>query len=306
MEITLIVEPGDSRQYRSLRFAEKHGFDFIVVTDHNTTSQNDFSFDKPDLMVIPGMELSTHRGHMNFLGVKEPIEEFRVLDEEGLERQIATAHERGALAVLNHPFKPPSVWEYGYEVWNGPWSSCNLSALRWWQDRPAAGERIVAVGGSDSHGSKKAYALNDESSHQIPTTWINSESRSVQGLLDNIRKGHLFITYVPDCPFIDLKGPSGGIMGDPAVDGKAEILVMSLRKSDIVKIVSEDGCPAEKTRSCLFESEAPIPGRSFLRVEVWRKIEIILDENRDLVIRDRAGIIRDPEEYVMAFLSNPL
>lgn len=297
-----------------LAFGEKHGFDYIALTDHNTSAQNDFSLENWNILVIPGMELTTYWGHMAFLGVKEPVDDIRILGEEDLRKQIAIGRQRGALVSLAHPYKGPSIWEYGYdldfdiyEVWNGPWSENNNMALELWQKMLSGGRRVPAVGGSDSHGSKKAHSINYESSHQIPTTWINSESRSVKGLVENMKKGHVFITYLPDCPRIEMTAESEAMMGDQVNEGKGLMVrVIDLRESDLLRIVTDKGCVREITNLLAYREAYSTLGYAFLRVEVWRKIGIILEEHEGLIIREKEQIVGDPGQYVMASMSNPV
>src|SRR5699024_7449818 len=57
---------------------KSHDLDFMALTDHNTVSQNVERPLNTDLTLIPGMELTTNKGHLNLLGVVDPIKDFRV------------------------------------------------------------------------------------------------------------------------------------------------------------------------------------------------------------------------------------
>ena len=297
------------------RFAREHQFDFIAVTDHNTAAQNYFSYENRRLLVIPGMELTTYFGHMNYWGVRQPVRDHKVLNAADLTEKTQEARNAGATVSINHPFKGPSVWEYGYdvdfdsiEVWNGPWSEKNARAVELWQSMLAAGKRIPAVGGSDSHGSKLAHSINYESSHQIPTTWINSESRSVEGLLRNLRQGHAFITYLPDCPRLEINDPDGNSLMGETVSGEAVISLaaMDLRESDRIIVIGDKGPIAEYRGLLAFRESYTLGEELFLRLEVYRKTGIVLDEHPDLVIRGRQDVADDREAYLMAAMSNPV
>ncbi len=58
--------------------AARRGLDFIAITDHNATSQYDAMrelqpyFDK--LLLIPGREITTFQGHLNFLGTTDSLD----------------------------------------------------------------------------------------------------------------------------------------------------------------------------------------------------------------------------------------
>jgi hypothetical protein len=297
------------------RFAREHHFDFIAVTDHNTVAQNYFAYENQRMLIIPGMELTTYYGHMNYWGVKQPVRDHKVLNQSDLEAKTGEARKGGATVSINHPFKGPSIWEYSYdvdfdslEVWNGPWSDKNAQAVELWHSLLAHGRKIPAVGGSDSHGSKLAHAINYESSHQIPTTWINSESRSVEGLLRNIRQGHVFITYLPDCPRLEIVDGEGRCLMGETVPGDREIQLIArdLRESDLVRVIGGKGILREFTGLLSYREAFFLNREPFLRLEVHRKTGIILDENPDLIIRGKHTVADDREAYQMAALSNPV
>ncbi|MBJ9987800.1 CehA/McbA family metallohydrolase [Paenibacillus sp. S28] len=183
------------------------GLAFLAMTDHNTFSQNRNTLAKTEeLLLIPGVEMTNYKGHANLLGQLDPLEDFRVYTVEQASEQLAKGREKGALAVLNHPFCPDCPWEFGFdvpfdaiEVWNGPWRELNETAVRWWQERLAEGRRIVAVGGSDFHGPHPWVQ------HGRPTAHVRSESLTAAGILEGIRRGNVVLTLDPDSTFIDFQ-----------------------------------------------------------------------------------------------------
>lgn len=152
---------------------EELGCDFIALTDHNTNSQNIAYPRHRKIVMIPGMEFTTNFGHSNFLGASDPLADFRVAGQADVHLRIAAARERGAKIVLNHPHCDycPWLWDFDFdydwvEIWNGPWMPRNARALKWWQDQLAAGRRLVAMGGSDTH-RPDPYVK-----HAMPCTWV--------------------------------------------------------------------------------------------------------------------------------------
>jgi hypothetical protein len=226
------------------------------------------------------MELTTYRGHCNLLGVASPVADFRVSTRDELSTRLSEARQRGAAIGVNHPYKdcagPGCRWEWGWdidhdwvEVWNGLWRQCNAEALCWWQGQLAVGRRIVAVGGSDTHRP------NDNRQAGTPTNSVWSPSRSSGAVLEAVREGHLFISYSPQGPSIDLRyGPY--MMGDEAqmpFAGDVQLAVHGLSHRDIVKTISERG--VEQEIAITDQSQAlnlawPPDSRRFYRVEVWR------------------------------------
>ncbi len=85
------------------------GFNCVVITDHNTLSQK-YNIDEVkaeylarNVIIILGMEWTTNRIHMNFLGLTEwnlPIPS-NPTDQE-IQEAINEAHRQNAVATVNH------------------------------------------------------------------------------------------------------------------------------------------------------------------------------------------------------------
>ena len=256
---------------------EALGCDFIATTDHNTVSQNYAHPRESNIVFIPGMELTTNRGHANFLGAVDPIEDFRAVSMEDIHQHVKTGKARGAKVVLNHPYCDDCPWEWSFEVdydwvevWNGPWTERNRRALDWWQAQLAAGRRLVAVGGSDVH-RPHPYVK-----HAMPTTWVYASARTVQGILDAIGRGHVFLSYAPEGPTIEMTIGSS-VIGDcfERTDGEraeASVKLTRLVKGDKVKMISDQGTEEEWVAEndgelvCTWH----VSDRKFYRIEVWR------------------------------------
>jgi hypothetical protein len=265
-----------------LRLSEAAGLDFIALTDHNTSSQNLAYPRESRLVCIPGMELTTYRGHCNMLGLTGPVRDFRVRTKADLHERLREARQTGASISINHPFKdcdtPGCRWEWGWdvdydwvEVWNGPWVQCNKEALDWWQGQLVGGRRLVAVGGSDTHRP------NQPTRHGTPTCWVWSRSRSVEAILEAVHAGHLFITYSPEGPAVELRC-GGYMMGDeiaaPPVE-ELQVAVSRRREGDIIRVISDRGVEKEITVTGPVPGDEqalslPVEDRRFYRVEVWR------------------------------------
>lgn len=262
----------------SAAIMEELGCDFIAMTDHNAVSQNYTYPRSTSVVMIPGMEFTTNFGHSNFLGIAEPIDDFRVSNQADVNARLATARERGAKIVLNHPHCDYCPWEWDlqvdhdwWEVWNGPWTARNDRALAWWQEQLASGRRLVAIGGSDVH-RPDPYVK-----HAMPCTWVYAATRTVPGILEAIGQGRVAITYSPEGPFAQLA--CGAYMTGDAVPADAaepvKVHVQQLLAGDEIKLISELG--VERTEICTtagsIDFEVERSGRLFYRVEVWRHFE---------------------------------
>ncbi|MBI1279862.1 MAG: PHP domain-containing protein [Anaerolineaceae bacterium] len=208
---------GDSSPEAIVRAAEKLGLDFLAVTDHNNYSQQmDLNAVSTNLILIPGSEVTTFKGHWNIWGADRWID-FRVTSEADMSATIQAANEAGYLTSCNHPRPYGPDWMYpnveGYacvEVWNGPWQFLNEVCLNFWETRLKQGKRLVAVGGSDMHRMLSENVV--QLAH--PTNYIYCEGEpSAAALLNALRAGHAFITNAPDGPQLHLRSGQH-MMGD--------------------------------------------------------------------------------------------
>ena len=136
-----------------LKQAVKTGLDGIAITDHNTVAGSLQARARAKelnlpLIVLPGMEVSTTKGHLLVLGITENI-------PYGLspEKTIEMVRENGGVAIPSHPFKMKGIGRVdgldvdGIETFN---SSCmfgeNTKAKKMAQSLGKC-----EVGGSDSH-----------------------------------------------------------------------------------------------------------------------------------------------------------
>ncbi|WP_342304481.1 PHP domain-containing protein [Methanolobus sp. ZRKC5] len=169
-----------------LEYASKNGLDGFAICDHDVIEGGMECSRRAkeigsDIIVIPGVEVSSSKGHILVLGIREPI-------EPGLspEETIKKARQQGAVVVIPHPFKMTSHG-IGYvegldtdavEVLN---SRCVTDGPNNKARKAAQELGFPMVGGSDSHEAEmvgRSY------------TNIDAESGTVEAVLDAIRKGH--------------------------------------------------------------------------------------------------------------------
>ena len=195
--------------------AARRGLDFIAITDHNASSQYDAMrelqpyFDK--LLLIPGREITTFQGHINFLGSTDFVD-FRldgrtVPDVNTLLRSAANV---GAITSINHPLAPSGEiclgcgWKpttpvdmhllTGVEAVNGGSERSGISDLPFWNRELDRGCRLTGIGGSDNH--RPMQPLDQIGSIGSPTTVVYAADLSTPAILDGIRAGHVFIDVV--------------------------------------------------------------------------------------------------------------
>lgn len=194
--------------YRIVETARDKGLDYIAVTDHNTTSQADAlrelqqAFDK--ILLVPGREITTFYGHANIFGLTDFID-FRMTNPSyaAAKNWMSAVNNSGGIISINHPGVPSGEncmgcgWQIenipdkvitAVEVLNGGSMKYSIegSIEGWdqWHKMLNGGQHVTAIGGSDDHHS--ATIGN-------PTTVIYMKELSVQGLIDGIRSGRVFI-----------------------------------------------------------------------------------------------------------------
>lgn len=192
--------------------AARRGLDFIAITDHNATSQYDAMrelqpyFDK--LLLIPGREITTFQGHLNFLGTTQFLD-FRLgsKDIPNMNVLLRNADKLGALVSINHPAAPTGEICMGcgwtpavpldmhlltaIEAVNGGSESAAFSGIPFWEKQLNRGYRLTGIGGSDNHRALRP--LDQAGSIGRPTTVVYATELSTPAILEGIRSGRVFI-----------------------------------------------------------------------------------------------------------------
>jgi predicted metal-dependent phosphoesterase TrpH len=130
--------------------------DGIAITDHDTL-EGSFQAERIvrerdlDLLVIPGVEVSTTDGHLLALGVRELPPRGRRPEET-----IEFVHGRGGIAIVSHPYHVFRHAMYripdcdAVEVYN---SKYIFGIANWWARRMAKRLGFPMVAGSDAHSA---------------------------------------------------------------------------------------------------------------------------------------------------------
>ena len=217
--------------------AARRGLDFIAITDHNATSHYDAMrelqtyFDK--VLLIPGREITTFQGHFNIFGTTQFLD-FRLGSKAvpTLNDLLGNARGLGALVSINHPraptgeicmgcgFTPASPVDMNLlnaiEAVNGGSEDPAYSGIPFWEHQLDLGNRLTALGGSDSH--RPMTPLDKPGSVGRPTTVVYADELSTPAILAAIRAGHVFIdlTGSPDriLNFTATAGSQTARMGD--------------------------------------------------------------------------------------------
>ncbi|MEU6174395.1 CehA/McbA family metallohydrolase [Streptantibioticus parmotrematis] len=176
--------------------------DFIVSTEHNTTSAHAaFAAEAgDDLLILTGEEITTRNGHLLALGTDPGTWfdwRFRARDEDAFARTARAIRRAGGLVVPAHPYglHLGSQWKFGYEhadaveVWNGTWTLDDEAALATWDN--LLGHRVLpAMGNSDAHREPQVVGL--------PQTVVLADALERGAILDGLRAGRSWIAESAD------------------------------------------------------------------------------------------------------------
>jgi predicted metal-dependent phosphoesterase TrpH len=168
-----------------LKYAEFNGLDGFAICDHDRI-EGGFACVKraqelgSKMIVIPGVEVSSSKGHILVLGVHKPI-------KPGLspEETIKKARQQGAVVIIPHPFK---VTSHGIGYIEGlDADAIEVLNSRCVTDGPNNKARKASeelgfpmAGGSDAHEAEMVG---------ISYTEIDTDATTVEEVLDAIRAG---------------------------------------------------------------------------------------------------------------------
>ncbi|MFD9594541.1 CehA/McbA family metallohydrolase [Kitasatospora sp. NPDC059973] len=269
--------------------AREAGLDFIVSTDHNTTSAHGVwgPLAGPDLLIVLGEEVTTRNGHWLALGL-EPGRfvdwRYRARDGE-FPRFARQVRRQGGLVVPAHPYCPyvACQWKFGYqdadavEVWNGPWTYDDESAVDTWDAQLAVALRegrpwLPAVGNSDAHSAPQVIGS--------PHTVVRAEDLTRAAILDGLRAGRSWLAESAAVG-LDLtatgQGRQAGIGEQLTVPADAPVdvrLAVSGVPGGTVRLLTDEGqlhqesLPADGSGTVVWRTTASLA--AYVRAEVRR------------------------------------
>jgi predicted metal-dependent phosphoesterase TrpH len=237
--------------------------DFIVSTDHNTSSAAGVwgEFAGPDLLIVDGEEITTRNGHYTALGLPAGTWidwRYRAADG-GLARFVQQIHQAGGLAVAAHPLATCVAcgWRFGFagidavEVWNGPWTLDDEAVVANWDGLLVAGARtgkwLPAVGDSDAHSEPQVIGL--------PHNVVYAADLDRRSILAGVKAGR---TWIAESAAVDLSFTAAGAHGTAGIGerlpaGEAEPVTVTLR------VTGAAGCTARLITDQGVRVSQPLP-----------------------------------------------
>jgi hypothetical protein len=182
---------------------------FFALTDHNSIDGLRELYQVPDLIIIPGLEVTLTIGHFNVLGIKGwedwmegiciyPYNDDLEWDENkpSPSEIMIKSSRSGLINCIVHPLLEPWKWldyqtnlnyVHCIEICNNPaWLDNDIAtplAIKLWTGLLNAGYRITALGGSDYHQPEVTNKLREPERIDSPTTYVSHFSR-LKGLIE--------------------------------------------------------------------------------------------------------------------------
>lgn len=252
--------------------AREAALDFIVTTEHNTTSGQGAWADLwgEDLLILCGEEVTTRNGHCLALGIDPGTFvdwRYRARDD-AFARYARQIHTAGGLMVPAHPNCPfvGCQWKFGYEeadaveVWNGPWTADDELAVAAWDNMlTAPPERrgwLPAMGNSDAHREPQVVGL--------PQTVVLADDLSRHAVLEGIRAGR---SYLAESSRISLRFAASGGQGEHAGIGER---LSSSPDSEVTVRLEVSGAPDGAAARLLTDEGEMLSGSVSAQPLEWR------------------------------------
>ena len=206
---------GDDTPGNVVRWYRRHGYDFLVLSDHNHLTLFEYAegrrrFKRP--LMVPGEEvtLSIHEGrtpiHINAIGISRVVEPIDAKETvPTLQANVDAIIGAGGIASINHP---NSRWSFDHdhikevtgatllEIYNGhPTSNVHgapgkASYEEIWDGVLSAGRTIFGVATDDSHHYKDFHPARSNPGRG----WIvvRAEALEVEAILDGLASGRFY------------------------------------------------------------------------------------------------------------------
>lgn len=245
------------------------GYDFISFTDHNSKYQLRKDYSTPELVVLPGYEMTLSGGHYNVFGIRDFLVRGSLIREE-LGEYMAYLRGLGAFIQLNHPNDAKYGSKYGYdfnfellEVLNGRPTADDYKTIADYQTLLCSGRKIVAIANSDAHKNHSVrYDFN----------WVLSTAKSSEAIMEAIKAGRSFLTTSVSGPVISMNC-GDAVMGAtvPRAAGQTvDIAISGMPEGANVKVYTSAGLLSDsKAEDGSFKASVPASDYKFVRCEVW-------------------------------------
>jgi len=212
---------GDSDPEVVVDYFVEHNYDFLVLSDHNHLTILDYGKDKPDLLLIPGEEVTIREPfniHVGAVGIESYVEPVYGKDSlDTLNANIKAIQTANGIPILNHPNYKWAVDDKMiiksenlkfFEVFNGGTHANDLGDMRdgnkkntdqIWDSVLSSGKLIYGVATDDSHHYKVFHSTFSNPGRGWVMVKSNSDSQN--DILENFEMGNFYSStgvYISD------------------------------------------------------------------------------------------------------------
>lgn len=262
------------------------GYDFISITDHNTTRHMTENYSTDRVLVIAGYEHTTPAAHINIFGLRTIPRKSALYTLEEMEEYLEPLRAKGGLFQLNHPNDKLYYSRFGYEldthfieILNGVWREDDHQTLKDWHQLLVEGRRVVATSGTDVH---KNHTIRGAFNNVYVT------ERSEAAILEALLEGRNFVTISPEGPVIDMTC-DGVIMGGTVDyrDGQTMTMdITNIAPGTIMKIYSNRGLHLQDVHpGGWYQITVDTRFSKFFRVELWASEKAIVAFSNPIFIK---------------------
>lgn len=259
------------------------GMDFLAITDHDnhvdgkiaTNTWSDPEHHSDDLILLYGAEWTTPRGHGNTFS-SAPYDHKSLYDSRNdRDEAIGTLkRELGIHLSANHPSNRDAFsFSYDFadsiEVWNSVQYS---SGTEVWDDLLKSGRMLTGRGGSDSHhGKPRKNQKQSKNSYErkfnyvgTPTTWVYSDKRNAEALLEGLASGRASISVNPYSPRVEL-------LADLDQDGTMDLMMGDNAKPTTAPVTFEVRLAGKSATKRTYKVRVVKNGEEFLKLKTNKK-----------------------------------
>lgn len=238
--------------------AVRSGLDFLCVTEHNTVSHHAWLPGvgaEHGITLVPGQEVTTHRGHANAYG------DIGVIDfRQDVETWAREAAARGGLLSINHPVSGDCSWiepvpdlvggieALHADLFRDPLSTAAVGwAAQMLASRRERGLPIPSLlAGADFHSPDVPIRPG------TPTTWVCVEENSPEGIIAAMAEGRTTLTtsycldeegagrpQLMDCPILVRSGAAADEETLHVLAAGGHVLVDSAGRRQVIESPDE-------------------------------------------------------------------
>jgi len=206
---------GDEEPIKVTKWYKDHGYDFLVLTDHNHRTMLNYQEDNSSLdipLMIPGEEVTVQLEggdipvHINGIGIERVVEPIDASDVVStIQANVDAIRQAGGIASINHPNYKWAINHHHMiqvsgatliEIFNGSPSTNNYgsktkpSTEEIWDKILSSGKIIFGAATDDSHH----YHDFHRSKANPGRGWICVQANSLtqEDIMNSLRKGNFY------------------------------------------------------------------------------------------------------------------